>query len=160
MAEEELPVVERIAIRLLDAAQSIKKADGYSFDAVASRVVSVPSSPADGSIQLFQLDSQIDDDPAIPRATHIGWRQPFVFACYARMSQQDPTPIESKLNMMRSDVERAVMSNPRLGGLLSKDVVPQPPLTDGDQAGDGIICLYVWFIVPYLVKKTDPRRSF
>ena len=160
MPDETLPLVERIALHLLAVANTIKKAGGYSFDAVATRSVGIPAAPEDGSLQLFQMESRLDQDPAIPRATHIGWLQEFVFACYVRMSENDPTPIEAKLNMVRSDVERAVMSNPRLGGLLSKDVIPQPPLLDGDQAGDGVICLYVWFVVPYLVKKNDPRRSF
>jgi hypothetical protein len=159
MTDDQLPIVERIARNLLTAVAGITTNAGYSFDARAERSVVIPSAPTHGLVQLFQLDPAVDGDPAWPRATHLGWLQTFVFAVYLQISESATIPLEQVLNLAKCDVERAVMADPRRGGLCSKDTTILAGAVDGDQIEAGIVCLFVPVQVPYVVSKRDPRKK-
>ena len=170
-----LPVIEHIAVYMLSVIDGITVANGYNYDLVGIR-------PA--VLELSQ--DQIKDKNVIMTQDSAGeveivagsgvagdewihqWAQPFYFHAMVFKMAADVVDIETKLNQVRSDIEKAF----GVANLITSDVVvvggdTVPKLANGKADAIDIMASYreerkgftlmvTGVTVEYSVKANDP----
>lgn len=159
MAEAPVPIVEQIALNIVTSLGVVIAGADYVNTITVKRVARKPASPADKLVAVMQADPLEDPDKMIPRSTHSGWLQPFVFACFVRESDKSTIAIDTRLNSIRTDVEKALMQDPRRGGLCWKDCWIAPSEYESDTTDGGIECVFVALVVPYMTLRNNPYRQ-
>ena len=112
------PVVESIAVKLEALVNAITVANGFNQDLTAVRPKRIHLEGDindDGTVIIEQEDAVIEQDST----THIIWRQGFTLQALVIDSDDATAAIDTRLNTVRSDIEKKLMSadNWELDGL-------------------------------------------
>lgn len=102
------PICEQVAQLVLAAMETIKVSGGYGTNAIVERKLRY-NRERDGLIVLHQLDPTRRGDPEQLQMHH-EWDFPFVAICYVVEPEGSLTPIDRRINIVRSDVEKAIMT--------------------------------------------------
>lgn len=110
-SNEDLPVIERIALGLHAEAQKITKENDYRVDVaevVRPRALN-RYTPRDGLIVL-QQDNPVPDDTELleGNAPMVVWIQPFAFDIFVRPSDRSHVPIDTRINLYTSELRRCL----------------------------------------------------
>jgi hypothetical protein len=161
------PVVEKIALYLLTVIDGITVANGYNYDLVAIRpkVLDLDSDLAKdknvimtqgtaGEVELVKGSGEPGDEWIHQ------WQQPFEFHAIVYSLASDGVDIETKLNQIRSDVEKAIgvadlvqdANKKRAGG--QADSIELNSSTRDEY--EGFTGMRTGVIVGYSVKANDP----
>jgi hypothetical protein len=127
------PIIEQIAANLLAACQGINGSAPYTNALTVIRPAMEPASPADKLVVMIQGKPQ-----EMPDVWGIKKRKLwFTFVFYARPAQRSNSgAVDSYLNSIASDLETAIMTDPRRGGLVDVDtVVGDPMFYEGTSPG-------------------------
>jgi hypothetical protein len=112
------PIIEQIAVKLFDAVNAITVANGYNQTLIAVRPKRIHLEGDindDLNVIIEQEDAVIEADST----THIIWRQGFTLQALVIDSDDATDPIDTRLNLIRSDMEKKLMDTDTqdLGGL-------------------------------------------
>ena len=112
------PIVETIAGKLVDLVNAITTANGFNQDLTAVRPKRLHLE-TDINKDLTVIIEQEDADIEADSTTHIIWRQGFTLQALVIDSDDETDPIDTRLNMVRSDIEKKLMEsdNWKLDGL-------------------------------------------
>jgi len=106
------PISEQIAAKLLTTVATVTTANGYNQDLSALRPTRYGGFSVKDKLALVQqLEPVEDPDNSVsgnPGAK--AWIHPFVIDVFAVPSEQAETAIDTQLNTMRADVEKALMN--------------------------------------------------
>lgn len=113
-----VPIVEQIAVKIAGLIDAVTVAAGYhqTLTAVRPKRIHLESDiNTDLSVIIEQDDAVIEADSN----THITWRQGFALQALVIDSDDATTAIDTRLNLVRSDIEKILMTgeNWQLGGL-------------------------------------------
>ena len=149
------PIVEYIAANLLTTLSGITVANGYDNTVTAERLVRLGNRVRDKLVVLEQGDTRRSEDVGErDQYQAIGWFQTFYVTCYAIESESSSTAIETRLNSLRSDVEKAVMVDPHRGNYaVDTFLVSATRVTDAEAAAEAVV---VEIEVYYRVLHTSP----
>jgi hypothetical protein len=105
------PVVEEIAQAIKTRLETVTVANGYQQDVTVVRPTRLGGFvPSDLQIVLTQDDPTLLGD--IEGANSMKeWRQRFVANCLVRTSDTNTEPVDTTINTLRADVEKALMSS-------------------------------------------------
>ena len=151
------PVLERIAQDVQAALESVDEGTNYRHTLVVQRAPR-KINPAHLLAVLVQTETErhdgLTDDAAAGASGVIYWRQNFDVMLFIVQSDQVATPIDTALNAVRADVEKAIMVDPTRGGLAHDTVIQPPTIFAADNnAYHGII---VSFSVQFGTRGNDP----
>ena len=150
------PVIESIALALADIVNAITTANGYNYTLNAERPTTLTLTEdliKDKNVIISQGDPS-EDEPCDYDRT---WMQPFYLT--AIVYEESGTAIDTKINQIRSDIEKAIaienvnhVKGKRLDGLADYLNINAPIHLDFDQC-TGIV---VPVTVTYTVTIDDP----
>jgi hypothetical protein len=115
-------ITEQIAANLFSAASAINGTGKYTNSLTVKRSLPLPQSPADKLVMLIQ-------GTPLPLAAPWGivaQKLRFTYVFYARAPEASTTAIDTYLNSIATDINLAVMADPRRGGLVDVDTVALP----------------------------------
>jgi hypothetical protein len=112
------PIVEQIAVALAGVIDSV---DGLTC-LRPKRVHFVDELTAEGTVVLTQESPEKADATLHTQ----DWRQPFSVLVIAVDSDAETASIDTRLNALRSDLEKALLADPTLGGLAIDTVIDAP----------------------------------
>lgn len=146
-----LPVIELITQNVVDTLAGVRVASGYHVDLIAERRVRSGNRERDGLAVVLQGDPEKVDDAPEGR---VAWRQRYAVVCYVVESETSTRPIDQRINLTRSDVEKALMVDFTRGGNAYDTVIQEPELFDDPEGRwDGVV---VYFDVLYRTTHDDP----
>ena len=152
------PVVESIAEDIQDAVDAITIAAGFNQDLTAKRPIRLGleglAAEVDGTVVILQEEPAEDEEISSqgnPPAR--GWRQPFWLAAYVIASDAVTTPIDTRLNQVRSDIEKKLRADPTRGGYAIDTLIRAPIFFNEDEGCSGIV---VVIEVRYRTSEDDP----
>jgi hypothetical protein len=144
------PIVELISQNVVDVLSRVAESTGYNGTLIVERQKRSGNIPRDRLVVVHQ-DDPIPLDGA---HGHTTWNQPYVVTCYVIESETSDTPIDQRVNFIRSDVEKAVMEDVTRGGYAILTSLEKPELFD---AKDGsFFGIDVHFTVTYRTIQDDP----
>lgn len=138
-------IVEQIAEKIATRLKAIKKADGYSFDAIVRRPTRMGIvSPADGTVGLVWSGSLDRDDNSGGISGVIGWLTDFAIAVYVIASDKDESPVDTITSNRLADVIAALTNNSNTWGTfdglaMESDITGATPFPE--EAGDYSGCV-------------------
>jgi len=150
------PIVEQIAVKLLAAVDAITVANGYNQDLTGVRPKRIHLESdlnTDKAVIIEQEDANIEEDST----THVIWRQGWTLQALVIDSDDATSPIDTRLNTIRSDIEKKLMSDgvwdlDGLGEILLKSA--EKFISEPQVAG-----IAVNIDVLYQVEKDDPYNN-
>ncbi len=146
------PVIENIAANIATAIGEITVANGYNQDLTAKRPRRNDFSdiaPENGIVLIKQADPE-PDESAIGCKT---WLQPFAIIALVIDSDGTATSIDTRINQVRSDIEKKLMiDNTRGGYAIDTDILPPQEFDDGA----GFSGITVRIAVKYRTDENDP----
>jgi len=155
------PLVEDIAEDIRSTIATITIANGYKQDLLPLRPTSndwrTGTPQINGRVIIVQEDP--DEDEATSTGGNsglLGWIQPFALVCYVLASDKEETPIDTRTNRVRADLEKALTNGEASrtrGGRAIDTFVGPPQAFDANAGSTGIIVL---IIVRYRTKDNDP----
>lgn len=115
------PVVEKIAANIKAAINAITEANGFSQDLVAVRPTRLGfednAVPGDLKVVIVQEDPEENEElSAEGNPAMKAWTQPFALVCFVISSDTAVVGIDTRLNQVRSDVEKKLMEDVTRGG--------------------------------------------
>lgn len=132
------PIVEQIALKLVEYINAITTANGFNYNLTAVRPKRIHLEGdinTDRTVIIEQENANLVDITT----TTISWRQPFTLQTLVIDSDTETDPIDTRLNKIRADIEKQLTSeaNRTCGGLaegiLLKD--PEKFIADPQVAG-------------------------
>jgi len=136
-----VPIVEQIAQAIL-AALDVLKAAGTLSDAKRPLRTGIPVNPKDKLAVLYQDDPEEDAEQGSEGRGPVdrqSWIQPFMIDCYVRPSDTSTTAVDTTINMLRADVEKAMRLTPTWGGLAIDTRIRAPEgFLTGDESAEGV----------------------
>lgn len=148
-------ILEQIAAALETVLKGITVANGYTLDVgpVVRRTRVEGFAPEDRAIVLAQEDPE-EDGEYEGGGSFRGWVQPFSIYCFRQASEKDLADLDTRINAIRADVEKAVRADPTLGALATDTRVRVPDLWALKSAAFEGVTVHV--DVHYLTKEDDP----
>lgn len=112
------PIVEQIALKLVELVNEITIANGFNQDLTAVRPKRIHLEGdlnTDNAVIIEQESAEVIDYTL----ERIQWRQGFTLQALVIDSDTETDPIDTRLNKVRSDIEKklSATANLRLGGL-------------------------------------------
>ena len=157
------PIIERIVEEIAARIDEITAAAGFHYDLEAVRptrheIVSVTEgayvAPKDGTTMVIQDDPElVDGEEQAGSPALLEWRLPVHLAVWAIESDESKTPIDRRLNRMRSDVEKKLREDPTRGGLAVDTRIGAPYEFPQSAEQTGIV---VVIYVHYRTSEDDP----
>jgi hypothetical protein len=149
------PVIEKIAVDVFNTLKGVTVADGSSIDLLPQRRKrGNKDNPAHGLCVIYQNDPTKDElTTGAPDGT-IFWRVRFALEIYIIQSEKADDPIDSVINYVTADVQRALMTDPQRGQNAHDTILDEPrSFDDADNGYSGIV---VEFEVQYGHLLSDP----
>lgn len=161
MADSLLPVIERIVRNIVETLEGVSDAAGY---ATTLSAVERPK-PALGNRNRDQLAVVVQGKPKQVTADEnegpgaynfVTWEQPIAVVLTVVESEASDVSIDERLNLIRSDVERAIMIDAHRGGLALDTRIEDPEYPDPEtlQSNQGEV--WAIFTVHYRTRYDDP----
>lgn len=149
-----VPVIEKIAVAVVDRLNGVKATAGYNVTLRAERKTKRGHVPKDMLAIVEQGGADVVEDEAEGWA---GFTETFNVWIYSVDSERSDTPIDRRLNIAAADVEKAVMSDPQWSNLaINTTLSGRDPIDEvkGDFAG-----IVVRFAVYYRTLENDPYNT-
>ena len=149
-------ILEQIAVEFLSTIRGINQASGYENNVTASRrkqrysQVEDPTGK-DRHCVIYQDNPLRDTEPP---QQHVGWRQPFYVLCYVTEDEDTSVSLDTRINSLRADVEKAVRANPHMSALAVDTVIDDPIMIEDEHGG--IMGIAVRAVVWYRTLQDDP----
>lgn len=154
------PVVERIAQALATRLETVTTANGYQVqladvvrpfrrgDYVPQNNLCVleqlsPFDPPDGEYNMGNEPARV-------------WVQPFLITLYVQPDETDTTPVDTRVNLIRSEVERAVMGDDLTWGNLALGWTHLAGADYIDSADGSYSGVQITLEITYRVPESDP----
>jgi len=150
-----IPIVEQIAQALVARLETVSVAGGYETDvARVARPTKTGGYPLEDRLVVLLQDDPAEDADLEGAGSLKAWVQPFRILCFVLPSDTETTPVDTRINTLRADVEKAVRVDPTLGGLATDAVIRAPEgWTVRDTAFEGVT---VNVDVHYRTAEDDP----
>lgn len=146
-----LPIVEQIAVKLVEAVNAITTANGFNYDLTAVRP------------KRLHLESDLNDDLSViieqedpvkesQTESTITWRQAFTLQAIAIDSDDSTEAIDTKLNKIRADIEKHLLNDTynTCGGLAEGIMLRAPERFVIPPAISGVaVNIDVWYTTEY-----------
>lgn len=154
------PVNENIAQDVENTLRRVQQKAGYNFDLIVERSPR-KTNPRDSLALVLQGDPEkLDGLTSSVAGGEDGvtyWNMPFEVALFVVDSEKVETPTDQRVNMIRADVEKAIMEDPTRGGLAEDTVIEAPQhFSTANTAHRGII---VNFHCKFGTAGNDPYQS-
>jgi len=146
-----LPIVELIARDVLATVAGVKEAAGFNYNLTAQRHSVDGDKEVHLNAVIVQQDPELLNDK-VPNTNE--WLQSFEVGVFILPAQGDPTPIDQYVNLIRSDVERAVMVDRYRSGNALDTRIRAPRLAATEGLEGDIIVINVE--VNYRTSELDP----
>lgn len=118
-----LPIIEQIAAALKTVLDGITEANGYTYTLAPVRPSRIERpKPAHLMASLWQEDPEREDDGFRDDM----WKCVFPIGICFRQSDNDEAAIDTALNQIRSEVEKALCVDRTLGGLADSLYILEP----------------------------------
>jgi len=149
-----LPLVEQIAVKLVEAVNAITVAAGFNYDLTAVRPKRIH---LEGDINtdrtvIIEQESAVKEQQT---GDTITWRQPFTLQALVIDSDTETDAIDTRLNKIRADIEKQLTSAAyrECGGLAEGILLKAPEKFIADPQVSGIA---VNIDVQYTTEYDDP----
>lgn len=123
------PISELIALNVQTTVEAIAAGASYTntIAGVDRPNPSLGQQAADKRCLLVQGNPvQVAERPQM----HVEWQHPFQLLAYVCESEASSTAIDTRLNTIRADIERALMVDQTRGGYATRTVIDQPEFGD------------------------------
>ena len=150
------PIIELIALDIVTAITAITTGNGFNQTLTALRPRRVDykdTAPKDGTVYVWQGDAEEASAQTFPLKA---WIQPFKLVAIVIDSDATATSIDTRLNQVRSDIEKKLMEDVGRSGLANGGdgtVIRAPEKFDEGPSYTGIT---VNIEVQYRTLETDP----
>ncbi len=152
-----VPVIESIAANLLTTLNGITTGNGYNQTIVIKRPSRVTYDTEAAGDDLEGLLVQGKREPLEHAFNVYYWRQPFIIIVYALNADRSVVTIDTRLNQITADMEKALRVDPTRGGYAKVTNIGEPELMIN---GDGSCSrVDLSFTVDYRVLNTDPYTN-
>lgn len=146
------PLVEQIAENVKDTIALITTDNSFNQTLIAVR-------PSRSDIQtpwddLTALINQVEAEALTPGNGTVRWRQYFLIVVLLRDSDTDTSPIDTRRNQVRADVEKKLAEDLSRNNLANNTEFHEATPFDADQGGLGGIALKI--SVDYSTEEDDP----
>ncbi len=108
------PIIESIAANIATTVDGVKISAGYNQTLHAvrpKRLTFLQDGWDNGDVVILQEESEQTDEPTMYRQ----WKQYFLLAAFVVDSESATTPIDTRLNQVAADIEKAIMVDRRRG---------------------------------------------
>jgi len=146
-----LPVIELIAENVLATVQGIKAAAGFNYDLTAQRHTRKGDKREHLNAIIVQEDPK--DITNVPNTKE--WKLVFGIGVYIMPAETDPTAIDTYVNLVRSDVERAIMLDRYRGANAINTIVKEPETAVDEESVTDLVVINAE--VHYRTSELDPR---
>ena len=149
-----VPVIESIAANLLTTLNGVTTGNGYEQTIVIKRPSRITYDTEASGDDLEGLLVQGTREPLEHTFTMYTWRQPFIVIVYALNADRSSTTIDTRLNQITADMEKALRVDITRGGNARHTGIGEPEFLI---AADGSVSATMLpFTVDYQVLNTDP----
>lgn len=154
------PVVERIAQAVATRLATVTTANGYQVELAdvvrpLRRGDYVPQDSLCVLEQLSPFDAP-DGDYLMGNEPARVWVQPFLITLYVQPDETDTTPVDTRVNLIRSEVERAVMAGDGTWGSLALGNTHLAGADYIDSADGSYSGVQITLEITYRVPQSDP----
>lgn len=133
MADPNIPKIEQITRDLLDGLREISIDNGYNVDAcVERRTRQYDREGARDNLVLVHQFAVSEVNPELQG--HKEWIQTYAILCFVVESENSCTPIDYRINVIRSDVEKLITTKWKCGGLGDIVTLRAPEVFDDPQS--------------------------
>ena len=152
------PIVEHIAANIATAVNGITVAAGYHYGLTAVRPTHLgfedDEQPEDLTVLIVQEDPEEDPENASDGNSAMkAWVQPFALGAFVIESDSSTDPIDTRINRVRADIEKALMVDYSRGGY-AIDTRIRGSARFGETSAQSGIAIYV--DVLYRTRINDP----
>lgn len=124
------PTIELITRNVLTTLQAVRR-PAYNVDLLPTRKIKRGVVPDDMTCFVVQESpDKVGDDGESEALGLIGFRQHYTFETWIINSENSEQPIDERINLARSDIEKALMADPTRGGLAIDTTIETPELFD------------------------------
>lgn len=143
------PVIELITQNVETTLRTVRKSAGYNVDLQVEREMRHGNPLRDNLAVITQQESSRVDQSSTPE-NRIAWMQRYYVECYVVEPEESVTPIDQRINVIRSDVEKVLMVDFRRGtntgaiaGAVVDTYIRDPiPIIDEEGRWQGIIVVF------------------
>jgi molybdopterin biosynthesis enzyme len=133
-----LPVIELIAQNVLTTVQGVTEENGYNYTITATRHAKKGDKRTNFAAIILQADPREATDENVYNTKE--WWLPFEISVFIIPSDTDTTPIDTYCNVVRSDIEQALMADRYRGGVArDTEIKASRAFTEETSAYDVII---------------------
>jgi len=155
MSVSTLPISEQLDNAVENAIKTVSVANGCAYTLIVQRPLRPEPTPVDLLAVVYVDDDALQGEEDTPLG-YATWRRPYVVLCYGVGSETNNTPYQKKLNIIRADVERAVMADVTQGGLAQNTFVQQPAIL---QSANEPPAVAVCFQIEYRTRYENPYAA-
>ena len=144
------PISEQIAEKVLERLQTITTVNGYRYTLDVYRAdMHRGLSPRDNRAIIFEGDDEAEEPPQ----GHFQYRKRFAVLVFTLEPDDSMSPLDSRVNIVRADIEKAVMADPFWDDLASNTFLGGARRFDPTEETYGCV---VDFDIQYQVLDSDP----
>lgn len=146
------PIIESIAEFIKDAINTITVANGFNqtLKAIRPKRLYLNNEITDDLSVVIVQEKPIENEAT---ATTRSWKQPFVIQAIIIDSDNETASIDTRLNQVRSDIEKKLCEDKKCGGNAEYLKINSPDYIEPSEAFTGIV---VNIEVYYTVEYNDP----
>lgn len=145
-----LPVVELIAQNVLATVQGITTAAGFNYNLTAAR----HKRTGDKREHLHAIIIQNDPEDVTKTPNVKEWHQVFRVGVYIMPAEADPTPIDTYVNLVRADIEKALMADRYRGNNAINTKILDPNTEEDDDSVTTLVVIHAE--IYYRTAEIDP----
>lgn len=151
------PIIEHIEMDVEETLRGVQIAAGYGTNLIVERSPRKINPRDSLAVVLTDPPAKLDgttSDAAAACEGAIFWKLSFEVLLFITESQKSHEPINRRINIIRSDVEKAIMIDPYRGGFAHYTRIEEPArLEDANGALAGVA---VRFSVDFATRGNDP----
>lgn len=143
-----VPIIEQITQNIVAELKLVTITNGFNNDLEVEQPAQAGNRVRDRLVVVYQTAV----DQVEPPQGHVAWNQTYAIVCFVREKEGSDTSIDTRINSIRSDVERKLRQDNSRGGLAVETEL-RPPLIFEQKGAAGVI---VNVDVLYRVLEDDP----
>lgn len=141
-------ILEQITQNIVDELKLVTVANGFDNDLIVERPLQEGNPPKDRLVVVFQTSV----DELEPPLGHKWWNQSYAIVCFVRESETSAVNLDTRINSIKSDVEKKLRQDNSRGGLAVETEL-RPPLIFEQEGASGVV---VNVDVSYRVLEDNP----
>lgn len=158
MADALFPVLERIVQNIVEALENVSTAAAADRSLTVERPKpSLGNRSRDALAVVTMSNPKLVGDPEGGAAYLMAeWLQPFGIILTVVESEQSDVSIDERLNVLRSDVEKALLADPHRGGLAIDTLLGDAFYPEPESLNANVGEVWVLITVHYRTRYDDP----